>query len=71
MKLNGSINTLEIHHQRAIELVYFQGLSHREAHKEMKVPLGTFKSYISQALKKLHLNYGKTTAWFLLVLEFV
>jgi RNA polymerase sigma-70 factor (ECF subfamily) len=48
-----------------------KGLTHREAHQVMKVPLGTFKSYISQALKKLQLNYSKVVAWFLLVSEFV
>ena len=51
--LNGSIKKLESHHQTAIELIYFEGLTHREAHKAMEVPLGTFKSYVRQALKKL------------------
>lgn len=57
--LNGSIKKLEPHHQRAIELVYFNGLTHREAHSEMNVPLGTFKSYIRQALKKIQETYNK------------
>lgn len=48
---------LDEHHQKALELVYFNGLTHREAHKEMDVPLGTFKSYIQQALKKLRTAY--------------
>ena len=55
--LNGSIKKLESHHQRAIELVYFKGYTHREAHKLMDVPLGTFKSYVRQALKQLRENY--------------
>ena len=59
LKLSGSLKKLEAHHQKAIELVYFQGLTHREAHEEMNVPLGTFKSYIKQALKKLQLNFSK------------
>ncbi|WP_271766053.1 RNA polymerase sigma factor [Aquimarina algiphila] len=59
MQLNGSLKKLEPHHQRAIELVYFNGLTHREAHEEMNVPLGTFKSYIRQALKKLREEYEK------------
>lgn len=53
LALNGSFKKLEPHHQRALQLVYFQGLTHREAHEEMDVPLGTFKSYVQQALKKL------------------
>ncbi len=59
LQLNGSLKKLEIHHQKALELVYFNGLTHREAHEEMGVPLGTFKSYIKQALKKLRETYQK------------
>lgn len=55
--LNGALKMLETHHQEAIKLVYFRGYTHREAHKEMGVPLGTFKSYIRQALKALRENY--------------
>ena len=52
-ELNGILKKLEPHHQQAIHLVYFRGYTHREAHKEMDVPLGTFKSYVRQALLKL------------------
>ena len=51
--LNGVLNKLEPHHQTAINLVYFKGYTHREAHEKMGVPLGTFKSYVRQALRKL------------------
>lgn len=51
--LNGLLAELEPQHQKAINLVYFKGLTHQEAHKEMNVPLGSFKSYIRQALLKL------------------
>ncbi|AXT19361.1 sigma-70 family RNA polymerase sigma factor [Flavobacteriaceae bacterium AU392] len=71
LKLNGSIKLLEKHHQRALELVYFNGLTHREAHIEMEVPLGTFKSYIKQALKKLQSLYSKTLAFLLALIEVV
>ena len=56
-QLNGRLRSLEEHHQRAIELVYFNGLTHREAHEEMGVPLGTFKSYVQQALRQLRTLY--------------
>ncbi len=59
LQLNGSLKQLEPHHQKALQLVYFNGLTHREAHEEMNVPLGTFKSYIKQALKKLREAYQK------------
>lgn len=56
-QLNGLLTQLEAHHQEAIRLVYFNGYTHAEAHKEMDVPLGTFKSYIRQALKHLRAGY--------------
>ena len=60
LELNGAITTLDVHHKEAIELVYFKGLTHKEAHQEMDVPLGTFKSYVRQALKQLRTTYIKT-----------
>lgn len=69
LELNGAVTKLEAHHKTAIELVYFKGLTHREAHKEMNVPLGTFKSYIRQALKQLREAYGKTLAIIILILN--
>ncbi|MCW5519624.1 sigma-70 family RNA polymerase sigma factor [Aureitalea sp. L0-47] len=56
-RLNGTLKQLEEHHQKAIELVYFKGMTHREAHEEMGVPLGTFKSYVRQALTNLRKSY--------------
>jgi RNA polymerase sigma-70 factor (ECF subfamily) len=69
LELNGAVTTLEEHHQKAIELVYFKGLTHKEAHQEMNVPLGTFKSYIRQALKQLRETYAKSISLILLILN--
>lgn len=69
LKLKGAITTLETHHKNALELVYFNGLTHREAHKVMNVPLGTFKSYVKQALKQLRESYVKTLSVILLILN--
>ena len=68
-RLNGSLKQLDDHHQRAIELVYFQGLTHREAHEEMGVPLGTFKSYIRQALTNLRKSYELLSGLGLFIFE--
>ena len=57
--LTGAISKLEPHHQEAISLVYFKGYTHREANVQMGVPLGTFKSYMRQALQALRKSYGK------------
>ncbi|NHF61342.1 RNA polymerase sigma factor [Flavobacteriaceae bacterium TP-CH-4] len=70
-ELNGMLKQLEPHHQRAIELVYFEGFTHREAHKEMKVPLGTFKSYVRQALLKLREQYPEELMLLLLYVELI
>ncbi|WP_412561371.1 RNA polymerase sigma factor [Winogradskyella sp. MIT101101] len=69
LELKGAITSLEAHHKEAIELVYFKGLTHREAHKEMNVPLGTFKSYVRQALKELRTTYSKAISVLLLILN--
>jgi RNA polymerase sigma-70 factor (ECF subfamily) len=71
LKLKGTIKRLDAHHQRAIELVYFNGLTHREAHEEMDVPLGTFKSYIKQALKQLQQSYLKMVAFLMILIEVI
>ncbi|MBP2833409.1 sigma-70 family RNA polymerase sigma factor [Aquimarina sp. U1-2] len=67
--LNGSLKTLDPHHQKALELIYFNGLTHREAHQEMDVPLGTFKSYVRQALKKLRETYQKQLVLLWILIE--
>jgi RNA polymerase sigma-70 factor (ECF subfamily) len=71
LKLKGKIKSLDAHHQRAIELVYFNGLTHREAHEEMDVPLGTFKSYIRQALKQLKQSYLTVLAFLMILIDVV
>ena len=70
VKLKGAISQLETHHQNAITLVYFNGLTHREAHEVMGVPLGTFKSYIKQALKHLKQIYGAALTVLFLMLQY-
>ena len=68
LALKGSLAKLAKHHQEAIELVYFKGLTHKEAHEEMGVPLGTFKSYVRQALTKLREMYQLTLLrWWIMI----
>ncbi len=69
LELTGAWTKHDAHHKEAIELVYFKGLTHREAHQEMDVPLGTFKSYVRQALKQLTDTYAKTLSLLLLILN--
>lgn len=66
--LKGILADLEPQHQRAIDLVYFKGYTHQEAHKVMDVPLGSFKSYVRQALVKLRERRSELS-WFVLLTE--
>lgn len=68
-ELSGAIKKLEPHHQEAISLVYFRGYTHREAYVQMGVPLGTFKSYIRQALNLLRESYNKELVIFWFCIE--
>ena len=70
-KLKGAISRLDAHHQKAIELVYFNGMTHREAHEEMNVPLGTFKSYVRQALQELRKLYGDTVVFLMILIDVI
>jgi len=71
LELKGALTKLNDHQKIAIEMVYFKGLTHVEAHEEMGVPLGTFKSYIRQALKQLRTSYTKSISFVLLMLTHV
>jgi RNA polymerase sigma-70 factor, ECF subfamily len=54
------MNSLSPQQRRAIELAYFEGLSHSEIANALKEPLGTVKSWIRNGL--LRLKEGLQTA---------
>src|SRR5262249_51406196 len=52
-RVRSAMRRLLPNHMRAIELTYFEGLSHLEAAERMGQPLGTVKSWVRMALKHL------------------
>lgn len=47
-------------HQEALEMAYFQGMTHREVSVALGVPLGTAKTRIRDGLRKLRDTMGAT-----------
>ena len=60
VRVRGLIGSLNPQQKRAIELAYFEGLSHSEIADALKEPLGTVKSWIRNGL--LRLKEGLQTA---------
>ena len=52
-RVRSLVGELNPQQKRAIELAYFQGLSHSEIAAELKEPLGTVKSWIRNGLIRL------------------
>src|SRR5260370_623963 len=52
-KVRGLIGSLNPQQKKAIELAYFEGLSHTEIASALKEPLGTVKSWIRNGLLRL------------------
>lgn len=46
-------------HRQAIALAFFHGLSHSEVAEQMKLPMGTVKTWVRRGLEKLRLCLGK------------
>ena len=49
-------------HREVLTLAYFEGLSQREISQRTGIPLGTIKSRITAALKRLHRSLVDSTA---------
>jgi len=52
-RVHSLMDSLQPKQKRAIELAYFEGLSHTEIAESMKEPLGTVKSWIRNGLMRL------------------
>lgn len=53
-EVRSAVNTLPVEQRQAIELAYFEGLTHQEISQRIDVPLGTVKGRLRLGLKKMH-----------------
>jgi RNA polymerase sigma-70 factor (ECF subfamily) len=57
--IRGAVDALPPEHRRALELAFFQGLSHSEIAEKLGHPLGTVKTRIRDALRTLRGKLGE------------
>lgn len=65
------VDQLEEKHRKLIELLYFQGYTHKEAAEIVGIPLGTVKTRVRQALQELRRAFGERALEALLFLFFM
>ena len=54
VEVRAAVDTLPAEQRQAIELAYFEGLTHQEISERIEVPLGTIKGRLRLGLKKMH-----------------
>lgn len=53
------VATLRFEEREVIDLVYFRGLTQQQAAEALSIPLGTVKTRVGMAIKKLRLYFEK------------
>jgi RNA polymerase sigma-70 factor, ECF subfamily len=61
-RLKAAFEKLPPHQRTAIELAYFEGLSHAEMAERIEQPLGTVKAWVRTALKTLREELGDSAS---------
>ena len=56
--LQGNVSKLEDKYRKVVELIYYQGYTHVEVSETLELPIGTVKSRIKIALRKLKEAYN-------------
>lgn len=58
-EVRASLGVLPAPQREAIELIYWRGLTRREAADELKIPLGTLHTRLRLAMEKLRSSFGR------------
>jgi len=61
-RVRDALQTLPENQRAAVQLAYFEGRSHREVAEFLGVPLGTVKTRIRDAMKRLRSQLGEVTS---------
>lgn len=58
-RVSEAVSKLPDAQRRAIELAFFEGLTHREIARELKIPLGTVKTRIRRGMEEIRDRLGR------------
>lgn len=61
-EVRSAVDMLPTEQRQAIELAFFEGLTHQEISQRINVPLGTVKGRLRLGLKKMHATLMEPTA---------
>lgn len=61
-RVRDALQTLPAPQRTAVQLAYFEGRTHREVAEFLEVPLGTVKTRIRDAMKRLRSQLGEATS---------
>lgn len=58
LDIHKHLGKLDVKYQNVIQLLFFSGMTHKEASEALDIPLGTVKTRLRNGLRELHKIYG-------------